>query len=192
MKPKWTFETWILHIKYLVKTITGDKVTISGRNGKMGEVPSVSLPSYVTCVFCGCWKKCYAVRLEKFRKTFRDANARNLKILLENPEKFWKQVKEAVRKSRFFRFHVSGDIPNYEYFCKMIETAHENSHCDILCFTKKYAIVNRWIDEHGRIAEALPKNLHMVFSGWPGLKMENPYHLPEAHVRFKDGYCEAR
>lgn len=186
-KPKWTFETWIAFIKNLVKVITGDKVYISEKNTKMGRVPSVSLPAYVTCIFCGCWKKCYAVRLEKFRKAVRDNNARNLKILLENPEEYWRQVKEAVRVSRFFRFHVSGDIPTYEYFCKMVETALENTYCDILCFTKKYAIVNRWIDEHGKSADCLPKNLHMVFSAWDDLKMVNPYNLPEAHVKFRNG-----
>lgn len=41
--------------------------------------------------------------------------------------------------SRFFRFHVSGDIPNTTYFHIMMEVAKRNSHCEILCFTKKYS-----------------------------------------------------
>ena len=186
-KPKWTFEAWIAFMKNLIMIATGTIVTISKGNDKMGEIPSVSLPSYIFCIFCGCWKKCYANRMEKRRKNIRESYAKNAKILLKNPEEFWRQVKKAVRKSCFFRFHVSGEIPNYEYFCKMIETALENPHCDILCFTKKYAIVNRWIDEHGKTAEALPKNLHIIFSAWDDLEMVNPYNLPEAHVRFKNG-----
>ena len=186
-KPKWTTQTWIEFLKNLIKIVTGNKVSISEKNGKMGRVPSVSLPSLLFCTCCGCWKKCYANRMEKRRKTIREAYARNAKILLNNPEEYWRQVKEVVRLNRFFRFHVSGDIPNYEYFCKMIETANENEHCDILCFTKKYRIVNKWIDEHGKSAECLPKNLHMVFSAWDDLKMENPYNLPEAHIEFKNG-----
>ena len=169
------------------------KVNISPGNSKMGRVPSVSLPAVITCRRdCSCCEKCYARKLEKLRKTVREAYARNLEILRNDPGKYWREVKAAVMMSRFFRFHVSGDIPDYEYFCKMVETAIENPHCEILCFTKQYGIVNRWIDEHGKTAESLPKNLHMIFSGWRGLKMENPYNLPEAHVRFKDGYCDAR
>ena len=38
--------------------------------------------------------------------------------------------------SRFFRFHVSGDIPNTTYLCRMVEVAKRNRHCEILCFTK--------------------------------------------------------
>ena len=89
--------------------------------------------------------------------------------------------------SRFFRFHVSGDIPDDTYFEHMVDIARTNTHCEILCFTKKYSIVNRHINIIGK----LPKNLHIIFSGWKGLKMDNPYLLPEAHVRYRDGHTTA-
>lgn len=89
--------------------------------------------------------------------------------------------------SRFFRFHVSGDIPNREYLTHMIEIASRNAQCQILCFTKRFNYVNEFV----RTGGTLPSNLHMIFSGWPGLQMENPYHFPEAHVRFKDGTTTA-
>ena len=38
----------------------------------------------------------------------------------------------------------------------------------------------------------IPKNLHMVFSGWTGLEMHNQYQFPEAHVRYRDGSTTAR
>lgn len=90
--------------------------------------------------------------------------------------------------SRFFRFHVSGDVPDMEYFKNMIGVAERNPQCEILCFTKKYEIVNSYIVLGGRI----PKNLHLIFSAWKGIRMQNPYHLPEAHVRFRDGSTTAR
>lgn len=89
--------------------------------------------------------------------------------------------------SRFFRFHVSGDIPDIYYLNHMIDIAERNPHCEILCFTKKYGIVNGYLDVGGII----PKNLHLIFSAWRGLKMENPHGLPEAHVRYKDGTTTA-
>ena len=90
--------------------------------------------------------------------------------------------------SRFFRFHVSGDIPDDAYFKKMIAVAERNKHSQIMCFTKKNGIVNHFIQSGGRI----PENLHIIFSGWKGLAMDNPYNLPEAHVKYKDGSTTAR
>lgn len=89
--------------------------------------------------------------------------------------------------SRFFRFHVSGDIPDNVYLAHMVEIAERNKHCEILCFTKKYDIVNEFLEFGGK----LPSNLHMVFSAWVGLKMDNPFLLPEAHVRYRDGSTTA-
>lgn len=90
--------------------------------------------------------------------------------------------------SRFFRFHVSGDIPDKSYFTHMIDIAQRNSHCQILCFTKKYDIVNEWVSTY----KDLPENLHLIMSVWKGLKVDNPYNLPEAHVRYRDGSTTSR
>lgn len=38
----------------------------------------------------------------------------------------------------------------------------------------------------------IPDNLHLILSGWVDLEMVNPFSLPEAHVRFKDGTTTAR
>jgi hypothetical protein len=83
--------------------------------------------------------------------------------------------------TRFFRFHVSGDIPDALYFYDMVLTAKMHEKTEILAFTKQYEIVNDYISTHG----ALPQNLHIIFSAWPGLPMDNPHGLPEAHVIFR-------
>ena len=85
--------------------------------------------------------------------------------------------------TRFFRFHVSGDIPTYGYFCQMVKLAWENPHCEILAFTKQYAIVNNYITEH--LPLPFPSNLHIIFSEWGNQKPTNPYNLPTAAVIFK-------
>lgn len=163
-------------------------VKISKGNSKLGAIPSVSLPSIKTCRQCACREKCYAQKLERLRPAVRNAYQHNLEVLLKEPETYWREVEASVMMSRFFRFHVSGDIPTAEYLTNMVAVAGRNSHCEILCFTKRYEMVNEFIEQNG----GLPSNLHMIFSGWIGLDMVNPFSLPEAHVRYRDGSTTAR
>ena len=164
-------------------------VSISKGNIKMGAIPSVSLPAIKTCRSCSCASKCYAAKLERLRPSVRRAYQKNLEILMEDPDTYWREVEAAIMLSRFFRFHVSGDIPEESYFEHMVAIADRNPHCQILCFTKKYDIVNHYLELHDGV---MPDNLHILFSGWTGLDMNNPFNLPEAHVLFRDGTTTAR
>lgn len=165
-------------------------VSISKGNTKMGQIQSISLPSVETCRPCACSKKCYARRIERMRSSVASAYRNNLRILKEAPEVFWREVEAAIMMSRYFRFHVSGDIPDSAYFEKMVEIAKRQQHCQILCFTKKFEIVNEYIFKNG-VYDSIPQNLHIVFSGWVDLTMVNPFSLPEAHVRYRDGTTTA-
>jgi len=167
-------------------------VSISKGNEKLGAIHSVSLPSGITCKACGCEKKCYARRIERRRKSVREAYQNNLNILETEPDTYWREVEAAIMLSRFFRFHVSGDIPNQDYMSRMSVIARRNPHCEILCFTKKFEIVNEHISYLKCTGSDLPQNLHMIFSAWVGLEMVNPFSLPEAHVRYRDGTTTAR
>ena len=162
-------------------------ISISNSNTKMGNIPSVSLPAVVTCRKCDCHKKCYARKLERLRPSVRNAYKRNLDILTSDPGTYWREVEASIMMSRFFRFHVSGDIPDSTYFDKMAEIAERNRHCQILCFTKKYEIINEHISDNW----ALPENMHVIFSAWDNLQMVNPFNLPVAYVRYRDGHTEA-
>lgn len=163
-------------------------VKISAGNAKLGSIPSVSLPAGITCRSdCECIKKCYAHRLERRRPSVRQAYQHNYELLESQPDVYWREVEASIMMSRFFRFHVSGDIPDCVYLAHMVEIAERNSHCEILCFTKKYDLVNSYLD----MGIQIPKNLHIVFSKWRGLSMDNPYLLPEAHVRYRDGSTTA-
>ena len=160
----------------------------------MGAIQSVSLPSGVTCRVCECNKKCYAKRIERRRKVVRQAYQNNWNLLNTQPDIYWREVEAAIMLSRYFRFHVSGDIPDECYFDRMVQIAKRNPHCEILCFTKKYEIVNSYIAKSAmgsKAQDTLPSNLHIIFSAWIGLTMENPYSLPEAHVRYRDGSTTA-
>ena len=163
-------------------------VKISVGNSKLGKIMSVSLPAGVTCRNCACQTRCYAKKLERLRPSVRNAYKNNLDVLTSDPETYWREVEASIMMSRFFRFHVSGDIPNAEYLEKMVEISERNKHCEILCFTKRFEFVNVFLENGG----VIPENLHMIFSGWKDLEMNNPYNLPEAHVRFRDGSTTAR
>ena len=164
-------------------------VKISNNNKKLGQyIYSVSLPPMATCYKLPCYKLCYARRMTIYHTAVGESWNRNLQILLNDPEQYWREVEGAIMMSRYFRWHVGGDIFDYKYFEKMCEIAKRNPHNQMQCFTKKYDIVNKWIDANGDI----PKNLHLIFSGWVGVKMDNPYNLPECHVLFKNGETEAR
>lgn len=158
-------------------------ISISKGNSKLGQIPSVSLPAITTCRQCACSKICYAKKLERLRPTVRKAYQKNLDVLIHDPDTYWREVEAAIMMSRFFRFHVGGDIPHYDYLVKMVEIAVRNPHCEILCFTKRYEFVNHFVDTGNRI----PANLHLIFSAWPGTPMDNPHRFPVAYVRFKDG-----
>lgn len=156
-------------------------VTISNANSKMGAVASVSLLPFLSCPGrCAgtCGAKCYAAKLANLRPTVLASYARNQAIAMYAPEIYWSQVNAAVMAVRYFRFHVSGDILNADYFAHMVEIARNNEKTEILVFTKRYEIVNAWIAENGE----LPGNLHILFSGWDNLEPENPHKLPETNV----------
>ena len=166
-------------------------VKFSDGNTKMGKIPSVSLPAIKTCIHCACNQKCYAAKLERLRSNVRAAYQHNLDVYLKDEGTYWREVEATIMLSRFFRFHVSGDIIDRDYLTNIFAIAWRNPHCEILCFTKKYDIVNQLLKSpltDGKI----PKNLHLILSAWPGLQMENPFNLPEAHVIMRDGTTTAR
>lgn len=158
------------------------KLSISPGNKKMGAIPSVSLPPVITCpAGCPCSKKCYAAKLCRIYPTVKKAYQNNLDLLTHDWDEYWHQLRQATKTTRYFRFHVSGDIPNKGYFKEMVITARQNPGTHFLAFTKQYETVNNYIDIMGK----LPENLHVIFSEWDGLTVPNPHNLPTAAVIFK-------
>lgn len=157
-------------------------VSISKGNTKMGAIPSVSLPPCTTCnPSAPCFKKCYAVKMARRYKTVKNAYENNLEVLLNDSSAYWLQVKASAITTRFFRFHVSGDIPNIEYFKNMVHLAEELPHTNFLAFTKQFDIVNLFLVNGGTI----PQNLKIIFSNWGAWKCYNPFNLPQCEVILK-------
>ncbi len=158
------------------------KISISPGNVKMGAIPSVSLPACITCnPNAPCFKKCYAAKLERLYKNTRNAYARNLETLRNDPAAYWLQVRAAAVTTRFFRYHVSGDIPDRDYLINMIKTAQDLPGTQFLAFTKQFPIVNDYLNDGGTI----PDNLKIIYSSWGAWKCSNPHGLPTSEVIFK-------
>lgn len=77
-------------------------VKISKGNSKLGAIPSVSLPAGKTCRNdCECSNKCYAKKLERLRKTVREAYQHNYDLLNNKPDVYWREVEASIMMSRF-------------------------------------------------------------------------------------------
>ena len=163
-------------------TTKTNTVSISTGNRKMGAIPSVSLPPVITCKNCAtCAKKCYAAKLCKIYPTVKAAYDRNLQILKADRDSYFTQVKAAAMTTRYFRFHVSGDIIDIDYLDRMTKLARELKGTEFLTFTKNYEDVNEYFQTHKK-----PRNLHLIMSlPFTGATIDNPHNLPTAAVIMK-------
>ncbi|MCF0138335.1 MAG: hypothetical protein HUJ66_08235 [Oscillospiraceae bacterium] len=167
------------------------KVRINNGNIKvdgipMGGVPSVSLPACITCnPEAPCFQLCYARRVSARHKRMADGHENNLKVLRADPATYWAQVREAVSAVPFFRFHVSGDIPDAEYMTELARTAEMFPGTVVLVFTKQYSFVNGFVDAGG----VIPGNLHIIFRLWDAewnAKIDNHHNFPTFGVIFDE------
>ena len=160
---------------------------VKAGNSKVSEyVAVVNMPAGFTCpADAPCKTGCYAL---KGRYMFNNVTLpawRNLYFFNSNPAGFFKAIEAELQEAddlrpwRWFRWHESGDIVNYDYFCGMVTIAKKFKRINFMAYTKKYDIVNEYIEENG----ALPKNLTIIFSVWGvyGLGV-NKYNLPCAYV----------
>ena len=163
-------------------------VYIAKGNSKTGaDVPSVSLIPVHNCPNCkACSTLCYDLRNDCCYHGCRDKRAVNAAIFEAAPERYFNEINDAVKRFKFFRWHIGGDIINAYYFEKMIWIAEQNPGCEFLAFTKCFDIVNDYLDK-----KELPNNLHIIFSAWVGMKMDNRHNLPTSNPLFANGKTTA-
>ena len=160
-------------------------VKFSYDNRKTGAlVPSVSLIPVADCGNCAmCRKGCYDVRNVCFQKTVQKSRANNSAIYHKDPAKYFGDIRAAARFCRFFRWHVGGDIVDFDYLIEMVRIAGEIPTCEFLAFTKNYEVVNRYLDE----GKVFPQNLHIILSGWRMDMPVNKHNLPISSPVWPDG-----
>ena len=173
------------YIEFLA-TKSGE-ISISNHNSKTGSCcnnlafPTCTCREDAPCKASGC----YCMKGTQAMCKVVAAYVRNLMIYNNDHDDFWEQVKFKIKHNPLplFRFFDAGDVPDYEFFCGMVELAKEFPNIRFMSFTKKYDIVNEWLATNGD----LPNNLNIIFSAWHiGWKVNNPYGMPVAYVDFKD------
>lgn len=166
-----------------------NNITISLSNSKLGGfIPCLNLPPIITCrKNAPCIQDCYACKGNFNYKNVKQSHLNNLKAFKNDNKKFFNGIIDFLKNGliiyKFFRWHSSGDIINADYFNGIIDVAEKCKNTSFLIFTKKFEIVNDFIKNGGTI----PKNLTVIFSAWDKeFKIENPFNLPVAYVRFKN------
>ena len=148
-------------------------VSITKGNRKIGETHNVSLPPILSCgEACKvCCDTCYDGKACLQYENVRKARAKNYAILQHDFNDYWEQIDKYLNrnfKSKYFRYHVGGDIPSYEYFEKMVETAKKHSNWFFWTYTKQYHFVNKYVKLHGGKNHAFLQTFQSCFqSGNP-------------------------
>lgn len=156
------------------------KVTISRHNSALASIPSVNLPAIITCrPDAPCAKLCYACkgnfRFGNVQRSMRE----NLYIYRNDPDLYEQSIYVVASMSRYFRWHSSGDIVDMDYLKMMVRIAKRLPATKFLAFTKKFEMINEWLDNNS----SFPSNLVIVFSAWDkSFEVPNPYNLPVAYV----------
>lgn len=181
---------------YREKGLGGIKICLSKGNKKIGRVLNVSLMPILTCGNCKhCMGICYDIKACAMYSGVIPARVRNTILAKEYRDVYFNEIDKACkhrRKNKFFRWHVAGDILDYDYFERMVEIARKYPEFRFWTYTKMYEIVNEWCRKNGK--HNLPKNLSIMFSEWKIQKedgsfeivpFDNPYGFPIFAVRFK-------
>lgn len=174
--------------RFMGKDFANLKIHVSKGNKKIGKAYNWSLPPVIGCGNCTeCKWFCYAVNSAIRYENVRNAWSENLAMMKLDQKKTFDQIEDFLshrRAHKFFRWHVSGEILNYEYLENMIEIARRHPDWFFWTYTKMYGLINVWCNLNGR--ENLPKNLSIMFSEWRGMKMSNPYNFPVFRCVFED------
>ena len=148
---------------------SGHVIHISDGNMKMGNLPSWSMPSGLTCSADACKtcyvEGCYARKLERMRPSVRKAYADNLLACREDlrgVEDALDQYFSSMTAPKYFRIHVSGDFYDREYFHMWVRIIATHPETRFMAFTKQFDVV---------AGQPLPRNLALIRSAWPGLEL---------------------
>lgn len=142
------------------------RVRISRGNIKMGAIPSVSLPPVLSCGRdIPCAAGCYVVRNmlrgphgAVIAKSYRA----NYEFACDDIAGYFAAIAKFITKNRpvFFRFHVSGDFLNSDYFGRCCDIARAHPATKFLAFTKRHDLLPPG-------ARGVPRNFSIIASMWP-------------------------
>lgn len=164
------------------------KVKLSRGNKKLGKrkTLTINLSPIGTCQGMPCFNsgECYCLKAIRQYKNVRAIWMDNYLGWFFNPDNFFKTIEEEIkkRKPKFFRWHSAGEIPSQDYFERMKKIAKDNPKTSFLCYTKRYDLV----------FGIIPKNLQIIISAYPGIKIKKSLRRRFPIAWFIDGDRENR
>lgn len=158
------------------------KIHIATGNRKVGRIKNVSLMSRICCGNCKtCEHYCYDIKAALQYGNVMKARAENTALAYRDRYDYFHQIIDALSprcKRKFFRFHVGGEILDFDYLRGMCYVALMRPDWKIWTYTKMHDVVNRFIRECG----SLPENLVVLYSKDRNAVVENPFGMPEAYT----------
>ena len=163
-----------------------NEISMSNKNSKTGAAClNIAFPVCTCREDAPCKKTCYACKGCQQIAVVQGAYYRNLRLYYDDPDNFFEQVYCKVKFSGLpkVRLFDSGDFPDAEFLDRLVEVCKKTPNTKWMAFTKKYWIVNEYINKNGD----LPKNLNIMFSAWDIFwEVPNPHGLGIAYVDFDD------
>lgn len=163
-----------------------NEISMSNHNSKTGTAClNLAMPVCVCREDAPCKATCYACKGCQQFANVQGAYYRNLRLYNDDPENFFEQMFYKIKFSGLpkVRLFDSGDFPDGEFLARLVDLCKRTPDTKYMAFTKKYEVVNEYIDKHGN----LPDNLNIMFSAWDRMwEVPNPYGLGMAYVDFDD------
>lgn len=156
---------------------------ITTTNTKLGgHIAQINMPYIVSCrEDAPCINQCYCKKGPIGMTTARTSHMKKLCAYKADPKGFFDQINLELKfvPYKYFRWHSSGDIVDEQYLDYMFKLARKNKQTRFLCFTKKYEMVNEYLNSHKK-----PNNLIICLSHWKDWHPDNPHNLPTSYVDF--------
>ena len=163
-----------------------NEISMSNNNSKTGKAClNLAFPLCTCREDAPCKDGCYAGKGCQQIATVQGAYYRNLRLYYDDPANFFNQIYCKITFSGLpkVRWFDSGDIADAEFFERMVEVCEKTPNVKHMAFTKKYEIVNDYIDKNGK----LPDNLNVLFSAWDKFwEVTNPHNFGIAYIDFND------
>ena len=163
-----------------------NEICMANRNSKTGiACLNLAFPVCVCREDAPCKDVCYACKGRQQIAKVQAAYYRNLRLYNNDSEEFFEQIYYKVKFSGLpkVRLFDSGDFPDYDFLERLVQLCKSTPNSKYMAFTKKYELVNEYIDKNGNF----PDNLNIMFSAWDKLwDVPNPHGLGIAYVDFKD------
>lgn len=159
---------------------------ITTTNTKLGgKIAQLNMPYKVSCrKDAPCFKECYCNKGNMYFENVRQSHIKKYEMYKANPKGFFNKLSAELDMIpfKYFRWHSAGDIVDEQYLDLMCKLARQHRETHFLCFTKKYELVNKYLDHHKK-----PSNLVLCLSNWGDWTVDNPHNLPTSHVAFSKG-----